>query len=460
MLDLLRHATKHVLAALVAGLLLRLWFIHYYPVVDGDSLIYGEIARNWFWHGVYGFTRASQVHPTLIRLPGYPLFLGVGFFLFGIDQYLKILWLQAAMDLGACLLLAGFAARMISRRAGIATLYLAALCPFTANFVASPLTETPTLFCITLALYSFARYVEQSRCNRWFWSLAFSICYAALLRPDGALLGLVLIPAMFWYTRKNIPARKSARLAALCALVALLPFAAWTIRNARTFHTFQPLVPRYANDPGEFIPHGWIRWVKSWAADYVSTAEIYWSVNGAPLDIAAVPARAFDTPAEKAETSKLFDAYNRAEIMTTAISQQFGNLAAQRIHRNPLRYYAGLPLVRLADMWLRPRVSQLWIELRWWQYRQHRAETIFSWAYAALNLGYLLLAAWGLKKRVPFAGVMVAYVALRCLLLMTLETPESRYTLECFPMILILAGAALAAQKQPTSGPPASSSPS
>src|SRR6185437_12410062 len=226
MLDLLRHATKHVLAALVAGLLLRLWFIHYYPVVDGDSLIYGEIARNWFWHGIYGFTRASKIHPTLIRLPGYPLFLGVGFFLFGIDQYLKILWLQAAMDLSACLLLASFAARMISRRAGIATLYLAALCPFTGNFVASPLTETPTLFCIALALYSFARYVEQPRCNRWFWSLAFSISYAALLRPDGALLGLVLIPAMFWYTRKNIPASKNARLAALCALVALLPFAA------------------------------------------------------------------------------------------------------------------------------------------------------------------------------------------------------------------------------------------
>ena len=89
--------------------------------------------------------------------------------------------------------------------------------------------------------------------------------------------------------------------------------------------------------------------------------------------------------------------------------------------------------MRLADMWLRPRTGQLWIELRWWQYEHHPAETIFSWSYAALNLAYLLLAAWGLKKRVPFAGVMVAYVVLRCLLLLTLETPESRYTLECFP---------------------------
>jgi 4-amino-4-deoxy-L-arabinose transferase-like glycosyltransferase len=447
MLVLLRHSTKNVLAAMVVGLLLRLWFIHYYPVVDGDSLVYGEIARNWFWHGIYGFTRANAIHPTLIRLPGYPLFLGICFFFFGVDQYTKVLVLQAVIDLYSCLLVAGFAARMISRRAGVATLYLAALCPFTANFVASPLTETPTLFCIALGLYALARYVEQpqfhGRFGGWFWALVFSISYAALLRPDGALLGVVLVPAMFWYARAHIPVRQSAKLAVLCALLALIPFVPWTIRNARTMHVFQPLAPRYANDPGEYVPHGWIRWVQSWAGDYASTAEIYWNVNGSTIDIDSLPSRAFDTLAEKAETAKLFASYNEKEIMTPELSDAFGELARQRIRRHPLRYYVVLPLMRLEDMWLRPRTGQLWIELRWWQYRHHPAETIFSWAYGVLNLFYLLLAAWGLKKRVPFTGVMVAYIALRCLLLLTLETPESRYTLECFPMIFILAGAAL-----------------
>jgi hypothetical protein len=119
--------------------------------------------------------------------------------------------------------------------------------------------------------------------------------------------------------------------------------------------------------------------------------------------------------------------------------------------------------MRLADMLLRPRTAQLDIEVRWWQYQHHPAETIFSWAYAALNLAYLLLAAWGVKKRVPFSGVMVAYIAIRCLLLLTLETPEPRYTLECFPMIFILAGAALAVRTKShpaTSQPPASLGPS
>jgi 4-amino-4-deoxy-L-arabinose transferase-like glycosyltransferase len=460
MLVLLRHATKNVVAAMAAGLLLRLWFIHYYPVVDGDSLVYGEIARNWFWHGIYGFTQANGIHPTLIRLPGYPLFLGVCFFFFGVDHYTNVLILQAAVDLCSCLLVAGFAARTISRRAGIATLYLAALCPFTANFVASPLTETPTLFCIALGLYALVRYVERPGFGGWFWALAFSISYAALLRPDGALLGIVLVAAMFWYSRKRISAPRSAKLALSCALLAIIPFIPWTVRNARTLHVFQPLAPRYANNPGEYVPHGWIRWVQSWAADYASTADIYWNVNGSPLDIDALPSRAFDTPAEKMETTELFARYNEKEIMTPALSERFGQLAQRRIQRDPFRFYVALPLMRLADMWLRPRTGQLWIELRWWQYQRHPAETIFSWGYAALNLVYLLLAAWGLKKRVTFTGVMVAYVAIRCLLLLTLETPESRYTLECFPMIFILAGAALAVRSTgtlATSGSPGSS---
>jgi len=326
----------------------------------------------------------------------------------------------------------------------VATLYLAGLCPFTANFVASPLTETPTLFCIALGLYSLVRYLERPAFGGWFWTLIFSISYAALLRPDGALLGVVLVPAMFWYGRSRVSSERSTTLATACTLLALLPFVAWTIRNQRTFHVFQPLAPRYANNPGEYVPRGWIRWFQSWAVDYTSTAEVYWNVNGSPLDIQLPSSRAFDSPAQKAETAKLFARYNATVFMTPALSQDFGRLAQQRIDHSPFRFYVELPLLRLADMWLRPRTAQLWIELRWWQYEHHPAETIFSWCYAALDLSYILLAAWGLRRRVPFTAVMVGYVVLRCLLLLTIEAPEARYTLECFPMVFILAGVTLA----------------
>jgi 4-amino-4-deoxy-L-arabinose transferase-like glycosyltransferase len=463
MQSLLRQATKSTIVALFLGLLLRLWFIHYYPVIEGDTFVYGEIAINWFWHGTFGLMRVHGIEPTLVRLPGYPMFLALCFFLFGVEHYTAVLFVQTAMDLVTCLLIGGFAARVISRRAGIVALYLAALCPFTANYVACPLTETPTLFCIALGLYALARYVERPGFTVWFWMLVFSIGYSALLRPDGPLLGVVLVPAMFWYARPKLSTGRSFRLAILCTLLAMIPFVPWTIRNEISMHSFQPLAPRYANDPNEFVPHGWIRWVKSWAAEYTSTADTYWNVNGSPLDITLLPARAFDSPAEKAESAKLFDEYNKTEIMSPALDAKFNSLARQRIARHPIRFYVVLPLARLADMWLRPRTEQLWIELRWWQYQHHSAETIFSWAYAALNFAYLALAAWGLRKRVPFTPVMVAYAIARCLLLFTVETPESRYTLECFPMIFILAAAALTVrtpQLSATSAPPAFSHPS
>jgi hypothetical protein len=39
---------------------------------------------------------------------------------------------------------------------------------------------------------------------------------------------------------------------------------------------------------------------------------------------------------------------------------------------------------------------------------------------------------------------MLVYMALRSCLLMTVEAPETRYTLECFPMLFVLGGIAIA----------------
>ena len=96
-------------------------------------------------------------------------------------------------------------------------------------------------------------------------------------------------------------------------------------------------------------------------------------------------------------------------------------------------------------MWLRPRVENLNIDLDWWAYAHHNAETRFSWEYAALNALYLLLAAVGLALRPRFSLAMLAYMLLRSALLLTVEAPETRYTLECFPMLFALSGVALSA---------------
>jgi hypothetical protein len=94
-------------------------------------------------------------------------------------------------------------------------------------------------------------------------------------------------------------------------------------------------------------------------------------------------------------------------------------------------------------MWLRPRVENLPIDLDWWVYAHHKAETRFAWFYAALNAFYLMLGAAGLWLRPRMWQWMLAYMALRSAMLLTVAAPEARYTLECFPMLFVLGGVAL-----------------
>src|SRR5271168_860866 len=189
-----------VLLALAAGAALRLWFIHAYPEVDGDPLIYGDIARNWLQHHIYGLTADGTIHPTLIRLPGYPLFLAICFTLFGMEHYHAVMFAQTAIDLCTCLLIAAFVSRIWSWRGGMMALWLASLCPFTANYAATPLAETLSIFCVALGFYSLARLLERPGIP-WLLSLAFAMSYATLLRPDGALLAVALCPAIVFHSR-------------------------------------------------------------------------------------------------------------------------------------------------------------------------------------------------------------------------------------------------------------------
>ena len=55
----------------------------------------------------------GQLVPTLIRLPGYPLFLAFCFRVFGMENYFAAACVQIALDLLGCLLLAGFVRRIV-----------------------------------------------------------------------------------------------------------------------------------------------------------------------------------------------------------------------------------------------------------------------------------------------------------------------------------------------------------
>src|SRR5713101_7711327 len=83
--ELMRKHRWFFLIAALAAVGLRLLFILRFPGITTDSFIYGDIAKNWLQHGIYGLSGLDQVSPTYIRLPGYPVFLAAAFAVFGME---------------------------------------------------------------------------------------------------------------------------------------------------------------------------------------------------------------------------------------------------------------------------------------------------------------------------------------------------------------------------------------
>ena len=447
-----------VLLALLAGLGLRLWFMRFHAHIEGDSLVYGDIAGNMLRHHVYGFTEPGHVRPTLIRLPGYPALMAACFAVAGIGHYGSVIWLQILIDLASCLLLAGLAQNLMGPTAGMCALWLGVLCPFTANYTAAPLTEIPAVFCVTLTFYSLERWWAAWRAQRatlrWACTLGAALSFAILLRPDRALLAVAAVFAMIFIATKTSARVRRAQLlqvAAVCCIIAA-PLAAWAGRNWHVFHVFEPLAPRFANDPGEPVNFGFQRWYRTWAIDFKSTVDVYWSYDGATIYLWDLPPRAYDSATQQAQTAAIYRVYNDALTPTPAMDTAFAQIAADRVRAHPFRYYIELPTLRLANMWLRPRTEMLPIALDWWNFRAHRAASNKALAYALLNFAYLALAAVGLWRwrRFGWSGMrplgyaMVAFVLLRSALLLTIDNSEPRYTIDCFPVVILFAAFALA----------------
>lgn len=435
--------------ALAAGLALRLWFLKHPMNPDDDTDVYAELARNLFHHGTYGLAADGVIQPTLIRLPGYPLFLGLIFALFGTDNFNAVLLAQIGFDLVSCWLIASFVREQVSERAGTIALFFAALCPFTAAYSAIALTECLSVFAVSLALWSSGRLLRAQaewRTDRRALLLASTaMALAVLLRPDGALLGVAVVAAIVWYAWRQGRLLAGVKTAMLCGVLAVLPLAPWAVRNWRTFHVVQPLAPRRVNDPGEYVTYGFYRWMSTWSVDVVSTENVFWNVGTAAINVNDLPARAFDSPVQRAQTAALLADYNVNKSVTLALDAKFAALANERLRVHPLLCRVWVPALRIADMVLRPRTETLDLDSDWWRFPPPRLQVVETVVLGLINVALVLAALVGvLRRRVPWVALMVVYVGLRCALLSTMENSEPRYTLELLPMLVACAACAFA----------------
>src|SRR5258706_7916634 len=142
------------LAILIAAATFRVVRRHPWPNDGpGDGRTYAQIARNVLEQHVYSHETEAPYDPSLIRLPGYPLFLASIYSVFGDTNNSAVRIVQALIDTATCALVALLAFywqpnEKRKRATAISALALAAICPFTTIYAATILTEVPTTFLV------------------------------------------------------------------------------------------------------------------------------------------------------------------------------------------------------------------------------------------------------------------------------------------------------------------------
>ncbi len=472
-LEIFRHLSYwHLLAALSLGLALRLFFIIYFPFYAGDTKFYDELARNLLDHRVYGLFVHGQLTPVDMRMPGYPVFLAGLYSTFG-RSIRAVMVVQACIDLITCVLtalIAGMIAPINSKtRVATIALWMAALCPFTANYTAAVLTEVLATFLTTLAVLAFVIAFGRASTNSANDSFGHQPLYSeagawlltgiivglgTLVRPETPLLlfaaGLVL--AVYW--RHRVDWSKLFLAVSWISLGLILTLTPWAARNARTLGRIEFLAPRYAQTYGDFIPRGFYDWTGTWMVRFKDAYLVTWKLGKGPIRIEDLPASAFDSSAERARVAALIDRYNSDLQMSPILDREFAVLARERKSSRPIRSYIEIPLARMATIWFSPRIAllpysgELWPPAENW--RNNRIDFGVTAAFGVLNYLYIGMALVGAVRfrKQPTIAFLILMVAIRTVFLTQLQTVEPRYVIVCYPVILALG--ALAWSERPT----------
>jgi len=490
---LMKRIFSNPLAALAAGLCLRLFFVLKFPATSGDTVLYEQMATNWLKHHVYAMDVGGAVTPVDLRMPGYPAYLVIVYLLTGKVGAAARLWVmlgQIAVDLLGCLTIASLAVGLLVVAEGSAPvkpvfaagLWLAALCPFTANYTAVLLTETFAVFLAALAMLFLTGVAANSddlvfpaarRPWEGNWSTDFrvwsplaglAVGFGTLFRPETPLL---LVAAWIGNAFVLLPhgrAKHLLRIVLYTSLTCALPLVPWAIRNAVTLHEVQFLAPKNSNLPGELVPYGLMAWEKTWLFRVKDCYLVPWKVNEESIDLDSIPPQAFDTPDEKERVATILEQYNTDLTLTAEEDAVFAQLARDRTARHPLRTYVSLPLLRAMTMWFTPRIELLPVSGHVFPLAQMREDDPVDQEVTAgfflLNLLYVVLGIWGAWRlwrwnRAVRSAVLtlVVFVLLRTAFLTTLETPEPRYVLVCLPVLLAFA-ATLFGRPHRSSAPP------
>ena len=459
-----------------------------------DGRVYSQIARNVLEQHVYSIESQAPYTPTLIRLPGYPLFVAAIYSIFGHGNNTAVRVVQAVLDTITCALIAWVVfAWTRKQRAAMIALALAAVCPFTAIYVATILTEVPTNF-LAVAMVLTTTFAFQAtlrkRAITWWIVTGLIAGIAVLFRPDSGLFAAAIGLTLMLSSLRRF--REATLYAAVFSIAFCLVLVPWTVRNRRLFHVFQPLAPAHAEMPGEFVPRGYLLWVRTWLDDERYVGPALWAMDTRQIHVEDFPARAFDSKEERDRVAALFEKYNHPDgeeepeqaddqadssddeeedepeeepepeenpqpedtnvEMTPEIDAGFAQIGQERVARSRFRYYVVLPARRAMTLWFDTH-SQYYpfngelLPLADLDHEIHQQYWLplfagLTWVYTLLGV----VGAWLLWRARNYRWLLLValLIFLRLGFFAMLENPEPRYTVEIFPLLMLVGAAGLA----------------
>lgn len=472
----MRRIFSNSFAALAAGFCLRLFFVLKFPANSGDTVLYEQIAANWLKHGMYAMDVGGVLTPVDLRMPGYPAFLAVIYEITGrtgAEARLFVMLAQIGVDLLACLLIARLAWILAAdskgstpdNRVKYAALWLAALCPFTANYTAVPLTEVFAIFWSGLAFIALVCAIRRVRQPDFLvkgshiplgksveytaFGAGFIVGMGTLFRPETPILlvAAVIVFGGMWLVHRNF--KRWFWVSVVMGVGCVMALSPWAGRNLVTLGEAQFLAPKNSNLPGELVPYGFMAWERTWLYRVSDCYLVPWKLDDEAIQVNSIPARAFDTAEEKLRVAAILENYNNDLTLTAEEDAAFGQLARERNARHPMRTYLWLPAARAVTIWFSPRIELLPVSgdvfplrQKWYDDRVDQSVTADLFL---LNIAYVGLAVWGAVRLWrwnsavrPAVALLVVFILLRTAFLTTLETPEPRYVLVCFPALIAL----------------------
>ena len=224
---------------------------------SNDGVLYGSTLSSpdnaWYLNQIknylngFGFT-IDPLDPiyAVRRTPGYPLFYGLHYILFGESGAHKVIpYTQTFLHALAAVYFFKTSKLLFSNsKVAFLSALLYGLSPFIVSFLFMTITESLFPAMIVFALYfAVSAHVKKSLLRCMYAGIMMAV--VALISPRNILLLLFLLPLAFYY--KNLATAQIVKLNLVFITAFIITMSPWTIRNYFVFGKFVPLETYHLN---------------------------------------------------------------------------------------------------------------------------------------------------------------------------------------------------------------------